>query len=620
MAPADATTAEPPLCRPSIGGTLACPEAQVTVSRSSARSRRERVSRIAALRRARAEQPPVAQAPATPRRLVHVDAPNSACVPDLLHEAPSISVDHDKLKHALRFAFAAGDAAGGVRSALSEAAMARSSWRPESFADDLFLDALVRECADFDVGGRPASVDRRRLRRLLARPPAHLGDVGTRQDTLAALSADSEMLQALRAAYAHLTALFELLDEQGADSRLNMTRFRLDVLTLIKNALDSLDAPFRETDSPLRRLHDFAHAVRQSQAYEALAGLLEFEGDMARVDLQLRLGVDGRVRQMAIVKLDERATTPFYLSPWKRALRKLVLWLRGYRVGESELVDRWLDSVFEGILDELPYLVQLKGDLDFFLSAMHLRDRARRHGLQVCLPEILEASQTESPPDRGRRMEGFFNPLLLGNEDPPVPCDIHTPGFEHTCIITGPNSGGKTRLLQGLALAQILGQGGAFVPARAATIQRVPGLFVSLGEVASADQKEGRLGMELLRIRRMFEEGQPGSLVILDELCSGTNPSEAEEIFQMVLELLRALQPEVYISTHFLDLARRLQETDAPGALSFLQVELDAAERPTYQFVPGVATTSLARKTASRLGVTREQLLELVESKERHRG
>jgi DNA mismatch repair protein MutS2 len=47
--------------------------------------------------------------------------------------------------------------------------------------------------------------------------------------------------------------------------------------------------------------------------------------------------------------------------------------------------------------------------------------------------------------------------------------------------------------------------------------------------------------------------------------------------------------------------------------LEFLQVELDARENPTYGFVPGVATTSLAERTAERLGVTREALRELIE-------
>ena len=102
-------------------------------------------------------------------------------------------------------------------------------------------------------------------------------------------------------------------------------------------------------------------------------------------------------------------------------------------------------------------------------------------------------------------------------------------------------------------------------------------------------------------------------VAILDELCSGTNPSEGEEIFHLVLHLLAELGPEAFITTHFLTFARRLEdapEEDLP--LSFLQVQLDAHQRPTYGFVAGVAETSLAAQTAARLGVTREELMTLV--------
>jgi DNA mismatch repair protein MutS2 len=133
---------------------------------------------------------------------------------------------------------------------------------------------------------------------------------------------------------------------------------------------------------------------------------------------------------------------------------------------------------------------------------------------------------------------------------------------------------------------------------------------VSIIEHAQADQREGRLGTELLRIRRLFESLRTGSLVVLDELCSGTNPSEGEEIFRLVVNLLGELRPTAFITTHFLAFARRLSEESS--SLEFLQVELDAEERPTYRFVPGVATTSLAHKTAERLGVTEGALRALV--------
>ncbi len=139
------------------------------------------------------------------------------------------------------------------------------------------------------------------------------------------------------------------------------------------------------------------------------------------------------------------------------------------------------------------------------------------------------------------------------------------------------------------------------------------GLFVSLIAEARADQREGRLGTELIRIRDLFERSRPGSLIVLDELCSGTNPSEGEEIFRLVISLLRELRPRVWITTHFLQFAARLEEEESASAgLRFLQVELDDHEQPTFHFIPGVAKTSLAHQTAARLGVTREELLALV--------
>ena len=112
---------------------------------------------------------------------------------------------------------------------------------------------------------------------------------------------------------------------------------------------------------------------------------------------------------------------------------------------------------------------------------------------------------------------------------------------------------------------------------------------MSLIEETKADQAEGRLGTELVRIRELFERLPPGAMVILDELCSGTNPSEGEEIFELVVRMLTRLAPQAFITTHFLAFAARLERERKIADLRFLQVELGAEQRPTYQFAPGVA-------------------------------
>ncbi|HEX3598126.1 MAG TPA: DNA mismatch repair protein, partial [Polyangiaceae bacterium] len=297
---------------------------------------------------------------------------------------------------------------------------------------------------------------------------------------------------------------------------------------------------------------------------------------------------------------------PFVTSAWRRWLAKLELFVRGFQFGDGEVMARLIDAVFEGVEADFVPLVQLLGDVEFYLGALGFAEVAQAGGLAVCLPELVKATEP-------LRLEGLFNPLLLSMGMRVVPCELALERHDTTTLVTGPNSGGKTRLLQSLGLTQILAQSGLFIPARAGSVALCPALVVSLIQETKADQAEGRLGVELVRIRALFERLPRGAMVILDELCSGTNPSEGEEIFELVVRMLTKLTPQVFITTHFLAFADTLQKERRIAELRFLQVDLGADHEPTYQFVPGVAKTSLAGHAAARLGVTAEQLMALIE-------
>ena len=200
----------------------------------------------------------------------------------------------------------------------------------------------------------------------------------------------------------------------------------------------------------------------------------------------------------------------------------------------------------------------------------------------------------------------------------PVPATMPSGRHDAVVLLTGPNSGGKTRVLQALGIAQCLGQAGCFVPATRAQLVRAATMFVSLVDELDPHQSEGKLGTELVRIRRLFEVLEPGSMALIDELCSGTNPTEGEEIARMVISLLPKLHAQVFISSHFLNLVQSLSIDSPIPRVEFLRVQLDENNQPTYQFVPGVAQTSLANVLAERLGVTREVLERMVEAKTRN--
>jgi DNA mismatch repair protein MutS2 len=527
-------------------------------------------------------------------------------LPDLLHPEPLVQVDSPSLCASLDFAFAGGGCIDVLEHLLEAAPLAPTSWQEECFAADLFLSELVASCMRVEIDGSRQHLNERVLVRLLAHPPEDRATVTFRRAVLSELADDVALRRRFEALYRLLVQFRRCFDDTGT-SRYETTQRRIDALTVLRDVVAAMRA-LGGTKSGLERVGTFAEEIAKSEGHARLVELLDYENDMARVDVRMHVGSDGRVRRFQIVHLEESKDNRFYASPLGRFVTRIVLWWRGYGFSRNELVNRWLDQVFQGLSHFLPPVFQMMGHMELYLAALALRDRCAAEGLPVCFPELVDEGV--------REVEGLYNPLLFAQGVRPIPCDLGGASFDATTIVTGPNSGGKTRLLQGIAVAQLLAQAGLWVPATKARFRWASGMFVSLIDEPRADQKEGRLGTELMRIRRLFEHARPGAMVILDELCSGTNPSEGEEIFLVVLRLLRELSPEVFISTHFLAFAQRLEAEERELGLEFLQVELDDLQHPTFAFVPGVATTSLAAQTAARLGVTREELLALVR---RHR-
>ncbi len=531
-------------------------------------------------------------------------------LPDLLEPTPRLRLDARLFAETLTFAFATGSSPEAFERVLKSFDPGPTSFDAELFSRDLFVKDLVTRCLCPPGGKRDRyPLLQRPLLAVLTHPSTDLATLRFRQQLLASLTASGELQRAVLQGVAELRYLFELFHGGERARHSAAVLRRLDILRALKNTIEKLGRTFAKAEGPLARVSDFIADVERSEGWAHLCSLLDYESNLATIDVRVRLGHDGEIRSFAIQRVDENRKNPWYSSPWRRFASRLSLLLRGLHVRRSELLGRLVEGVFDDMQEVWLALFQLMLDLELYVAALRFRELARSKGLEVCLPELSELSSSA----QGSRLERVFNPFLLLESSSPVPCDVeHSP--HAISIITGPNSGGKTRLLQAVGLTQLLAQAGLFVPARAAQRSLRSGMFGSLVQQAEADQAEGRLGTELTRIRRLFESLPFGGLAILDELCSGTNPTEGEEIFQLLIELLGELSPVAFISTHFLGLAARL-ERERPVELAFLEVELGPSGRPTYRFVPGVAKTSLARGVAERLGVTRESLLALLEQR-----
>lgn len=530
--------------------------------------------------------------------------------PDLLYVKPPRREEVSGLSEALTFGFARGVDEGRLRK-LSAPALGETTFRSESFVGDLFLDELVQGAFPLYVGDKRLDESTQFFRSVLVCPPKSPEDVELRQGIVSELINQPERVALLSAAYTSLVAFRDgLCGSDHFSAKTVGVRRRIDILSALRRGVNDLYAASSSSRSGLLRLAEWIEKFQDTDRYRRLLHLLDFEDGRTVIETRLQVGYDGELRCFDVVGTKELDHKPFPRGKFLRFCRKVLALFKGYRFSEEDVMSQLLDQVFSGLEEEVVALLGITRHVEFYLRALGFRTLASERGLSVCLPKFSEGERQR------RHLTGLFNPWLCAQGISVVPCDLVQEEVRVTTIITGPNSGGKTRLLQSLAVTQLLAQSGLPVPAKEATLPRVEQLFLSLLEHAHADQVEGRLGLELMRIRQVFETSGPQSLVIMDELCSGTNPSEGERIFEMVLDLFRELGPQVVISTHFLDFAARLK-SEGRSDLDFLQVEIGPRDVPTYQFVEGVADTSLARNTAARLGVTREELLGLIESHKR---
>ena len=521
-------------------------------------------------------------------------------LPDLLTPSTTVGPDRARLLDLLDLAFLGRSSAGEMDAALDELPSGAGLWESTHFADDLFLGDLVRGVFSLEIQGVTIPFHKRFLERVLANPPVDPAHVRFRQDILSELEERPSLAASTEDLARGIFRLLSLLRASRDDARLEPVRFRLDVLRAFRRVVHLMTEGFTDAASGLQRLNAVGAEIRGSRAFGRLEALLDHDESMAHLDLEVVIGADGRLRHMEIRKLKESRRNPFFRRPIRRWWDRIRITYHRYRLGADELVDRLVMGVYQEVAPAMVRVVQTLCHLEVYLASRTMAAEAQSRGLAVCLPEIAN--------DNLLSFKELFNPLLLTITDRPVPSDLVMDIANPVTLVTGPNSGGKTRLLQAIGIAQALGQSGLYTPCRQARMPLVAGLFASIVEIDRADQAEGRLGKEMVRLRTLFENAPPRSLVLLDELCSGTNPSEAVEIVETVLRMLQQIDPVAFVTTHFLDFATELQTRLPVESLRFIQAEVDPDLGATYRFLPGVASTSLAVGTARRLGITFEEL------------
>lgn len=219
-----------------------------------------------------------------------------------------------------------------------------------------------------------------------------------------------------------------------------------------------------------------------------------------------------------------------------------------------------------------------------------------------------DAATPEFSDTQELRLEGARHPVLedkLKKESRAiVPLTLSLGGQERVLVISGPNTGGKTVALKTVGMAALAAQAGIPVTAQRAVLPLFDRVLVDIGDEQSIAADLSTFSAHMLNLKTMLEAATSQSLVLVDEMGTGTAPEEGAALAVALLDEFRTKNCFVLATTHH-DRLKTYAST-APGVVN-AAVEFDDLNlRPTYRLMVGVPGGSSGISIAQRLGIAKQ--------------
>ena len=263
--------------------------------------------------------------------------------------------------------------------------------------------------------------------------------------------------------------------------------------------------------------------------------------------------------------------------------------IKRYLAQEQEEIERILRSISGMVGADAARITQAMEELtelDFIAARAYLAQQQKAVRPVVNIGGGIEIAKGRHP---------LLDPQKV------VPLDIEIGGRFNTLLITGPNTGGKTVALKTVGLFMLMVQAGLFVPAVSAKMPVIGAVYADIGDEQSIEQSLSTFSGHMTNMVEILKQVKAGELVLIDELCAGTDPNEGAALAMSILEHLHKRGVLTIVTTHYSEL-----KTFAYGrqGMENASVEFDPVSlRPTYRLLMGVPGSSNAFNISRRLGL-----------------
>ncbi len=284
-----------------------------------------------------------------------------------------------------------------------------------------------------------------------------------------------------------------------------------------------------------------------------------------------------------------------YIEP--EATRQMTAELESLKIQEEKEVERIIAMMSEEIAKAKD---SLKDNLDLFLTLDFTQAKALyAKEINASKPSI----NTEGIISLIRAKHPLLDPVSA------VPIHVELNDEIRTLLITGPNTGGKTVALKTVGLLTLMTQCGLLIPAsETSNIAIFEQIFADIGDEQSILQSLSTFSSHLTKIIQMIDEMDDHTLVLLDELGSGTDPNEGVSLAMAILNELTQYNVRMMVTTHYSELKMYAYEMPhmATASVAFDKQSL----KPLYFLQMGTTGSSHAFLIARRLGLQENVVLD----------